>query len=160
MINSGINLVNGKYITIGENTIIGRRVVLNAWDKYEMDCFSPEIIIGNGVSIGDDNHITAIKSIRIGDNVLIGKKVTITDNSHGRNDNKKEFFIPPIARSLYSKGEVLINDNVWIGDKVTILPGVTIGFGAIIGSNSVVTCDVPPFAIAVGMPARVVRTPA
>ena len=62
---------------------------------------------------------------------------------------------PPIKRKIYSKGPVIIGKNVWIGDKATTLPGVTIGDGAVIGANTVVTKDVPPFCIVVGNPATI-----
>ncbi len=66
--------------------------------------------------------------------------------------------IPPIKRQLYSKGPVRICRNVWLGEKVTILPNVTVGEGSVIGANSVVTHDIPPYSIAVGNPARVIRS--
>lgn len=56
-----------------------------------------------------------------------------------------------------SKGPVIIGQNVWVGDKATILPGVTIGDGAVIGANSVVTKDVPPYSIVGGNPAKVLK---
>ena len=62
----------------------------------------------------------------------------------------------PQRRPLYSKGPVIIGDNVWIGDKVTILPGVTIGNNAVIGANTVVTKDVPAYSIAVGNPCKII----
>ncbi|WP_303642797.1 DapH/DapD/GlmU-related protein, partial [uncultured Duncaniella sp.] len=65
--------------------------------------------------------------------------------------------IPPASRPLWSKGKVIIEDSVWIGDKATILPNVTLGKGCIIGANSVVTKDIPPYAIACGNPAKVIR---
>ena len=63
----------------------------------------------------------------------------------------------PIKRPIYSKGEVIIEDDVWIGDKVSILSGITIGRGAIIGANAVETKDVPSYSIAVGNPIRIIR---
>lgn len=63
----------------------------------------------------------------------------------------------PLSRLQYSKGEVAIGRNVWIGDKVTVLPGVHIGDGAIIGAGSVVTGDVPAYAVVAGNPARIIR---
>ena len=52
---------------------------------------------------------------------------------------------------------MIIEDNVWLGDNVTVLPGVTIGRGSIIGSNAVVSKSIPPYSIAVGIPARVIK---
>ena len=58
---------------------------------------------------------------------------------------------------LYRKGPVVIEDNVWIGEKASIMPGVHIGKGAIIAANSVVTHDVPAYAVVAGVPAKIVK---
>jgi acetyltransferase-like isoleucine patch superfamily enzyme len=68
-----------------------------------------------------------------------------------------EASIPPVKRTLKSKGEVKIGNNVWIGDKATILGGVTIGDNVIIGANSVVTHDVPSNCVAAGNPAKIIK---
>lgn len=86
----------------------------------------------------------------------VRENVTITDNSHGY-ITKNETHTPPLKRPLYSKGPVIIGKNVWVGDKATILPNVNIGDGAIIGANAVVTKDVPPYSVAVGNPAKIVK---
>lgn len=148
-------IVGGKYIRIGDTVKIGKCSTVSAWvfDKSNTEI---RICIGNNVVIGSFNHITAYNSIIIEDYVLLGKFVTITDNSHGKN-SVEELSIPPIKRVLYSKGGVTIKKNVWIGDKVTILPGVTIGEGAIVGANSVVTKDVPAYSVVCGNPARIIK---
>jgi carbonic anhydrase/acetyltransferase-like protein (isoleucine patch superfamily) len=151
-----IYLFGGKYISIGNASYIGLRVTLTAWDKSGTDPFYPEIIIGNNVSIGDDSHITAINRIVIGNNVLTGKKITITDNSHGKS-NLELLSLAPLNRPLYSDGPVIIEDGVWIGDKVTILPNVRIGKNSIIGANAVVTKDIPANCVAGGIPAKVIK---
>jgi acetyltransferase-like isoleucine patch superfamily enzyme len=151
-----INIIGGKYITIGKKTSISRYGVITAWDKYMNSIFTPQIIIGDNVSIGEYCHITAINKIVIGNGVLTGRWVTITDNSHGRTDIE-QFYMPPLKRELYSPGTVIIDDNVWIGDKVTILPNVHIGKNVIIGANTVVTKDIPPNSIACGVPAKIIK---
>lgn len=156
IINPRLSITNGKYIMIGENTIIGKNVTLSAWDKFRGELFNPTIEIGNKCLIGDDSHITAINKIKIGNGVLMGKKITITDNSHGTSD-KMQMHIIPLERNLYSKGSVIIEDNVWIGEKVTILPNTRIGKGAIIGANAVVVKDVPEGGIVVGTAAKIIR---
>lgn len=155
----GINstLIGLKRISVGNNTRIGRHAVITAWEKVNNDLYSPHIIIGNNCSIGEYVHITSINHIEIGSNVLMGRRVTISDNSHGRNLSKDEIQIPPNQRKIYSKGGVIIEDNVWIGDKATILAGVKIGYGAIIGANSVVTKDVPSYSVVGGNPAKILR---
>lgn len=151
--------LNEQYFEIGERTRFGKFAVLTAWDFYEGDHFSPEVSIGKNCNFGDYLHLTCINKISIGDGVLTGRWVTITDNSHGKT-NFEELQIQPSKRKLYTKGPVVIGDNVWIGDKVTILPGVIIGDGAIsaiIGANCVVTQNIPPYSVVGGNPAKVIK---
>ena len=135
-------LEGAKYISIGENTFFGQDLFLTAWDSYFDQQFHPQIKIGASCHFGEWNHITAINRIEIGDGCLTGKWVTITDNAHGQID-AVSLLQPPI--------------NVWIGDKATILPGVTIGDGAVIAANAVVTKDVPEYSVVAGIPARVIK---
>ena len=65
--------------------------------------------------------------------------------------------VPPHLEQLPRKGDIVVGNDVWIGQHVTVLPGVHIGDGAIIGANSVVADNIPPYAIAAGNPCRVVR---
>ena len=82
--------------------------------------------------------------------------MTICDNNHGTT-----YFYTlheaPIKRKLYTKGPVIIGNNVWIGGNVIVLPGVTIGDNVIIGAGSVVTKDIPDNKIAYGNPCRIIR---
>lgn len=152
-------------IVIGDNTAFGEMVYLTAWDSF--DCivdgkpvtqrFTPSIVIGENCHFGIQNHITCTNNITIGNNLLTGKWVTITDNSHG-GFSEDELQQDPLIRPVVSKGPVHIGNNVWIGDKATILPGVTIGDGAIIAANAVVTKDVPAYSVAAGNPAKVIKT--
>lgn len=143
-------------IRIGNNSYIGKNVVLTAWNSYQGKAYSPSIVIGNGCSIGEDNHITSICSIYIGNNVLTGRKVLITDNSHGESLHAI-LDIEPVKRDLFSRGPVIIEDNVWIGEKASIMPGVKIGKGSIIAANSVVTKNVPAYCVVAGCPAHIVK---
>lgn len=145
-----------QYIRFGDNIYFGHSTFLTAWDTYREQHFSPCIEIGNNCHFGAYNHLTCINKIKIGDGCLTGKWVTITDNSHGETD-QDNLLIAPIERKLTSKGPVIIGNNVWIGDKATILPGVTIGDGAVIAANTVVTKDVPAFCIAAGNPMRIIK---
>ena len=151
------DLFGQSHISLGNNCIISSGTSLTAWDKHQSNFYSPEIIIGNNVSIGADSHITAINRVEIGNNVLTGKRITISDNSHGNNSQLDSLTTPPAYRTLVSKGPVIIEDGVWIGEKVTILANVKIGKNAIIGANAVVTTDLPANCIAVGVPAKVIK---
>lgn len=86
----------------------------------------------------------------------MGKYVTIVDNAHGK-VTFSNMCLPPIKRDLDIGCPVIIEDNVWIADKVTITKGVRIGKGSIIGANSVVTKDIPPYSLAVGIPAKIIK---
>lgn len=143
-------------ITLGANSYIGHHAIITAWQYYREEQLDGDIVIGEGACIGEYNHITAIGHMRIGRNLLTGRWVTITDNGHGTTDYVT-LRQAPLERSLYSKGNVTIGDNVWIGDKATILPGVTIGDGAVIAANSVVTKDVPAYCVVAGNPAKVIK---
>ena len=146
-----------KYIDIGGGTCFGDYVYLTAWDQTSAGkIFKPSISIGENCDFGAWSHITCINKIVIGDNVLTGKWVTITDNSHGDTDFDT-LKIAPLKRTVTSKGPVIIGDNVWIGDKATILPGVTIGDGAVIAANAVVTKDVLAYSVVGGNPARIIK---
>ncbi len=153
----GFSMLQGaQYINLGSNLYIGRDIVWEVYDKYMSQSFNPKINIGNGCSFGDGGHITCINKISIGDGVRIGRKVFITDNSHGASE-RSYLDIPANKRPMISKGPVIIEDNVWIGEMVCILPGVRIGKGSIIGANAVVTKDVPEYALVGGNPAKVIK---
>lgn len=150
------NIIGAKYISIDDMTVIGRYGTITAWDRYDSQEFSPEISIGSDCDFGEYIHISCVNSIHIGNGVLTGRWVTISDNSHGNNESR-ELEIAPAKRAIISKGAITIGNNVWIGDKVTILSGVTIGDGAVIGANSVVTKDVPPYSVVAGIPANRIK---
>ncbi len=145
-----------QYISVGDKTFIASGVQLTAWDNHNNNKYSPSITIGNCCAIRENCHITAINSISIGDNLLTGTNVLITDNSHGQS-TREHMSMPFTERPLYSKGPVTIGDNVWLGNNVCVMPGVNIGDGAIIGANSVVTHDIPAYSVAAGIPAKVIK---
>lgn len=153
-----------EYISIGEHTGFGDWIYLTAWDSFNcivdgkeiLQHLTPQLSIGNGCNFGAFNHITCANHIQIGNRILTGKWVTITDNDHGKTD-MESLHMNPIKRSICSKGPVVIGDDVWIGDKATILAGVTIGDGAVIAANAVVTKDVPAYCVAAGNPARIIK---
>ena len=86
--------------------------------------------------------------IDIGQHTMIGRNVTIRDNNGGHYINRVGY---------RNSRPVIIGEKAWLCEQSTIMPGVKIGNGAIIGANSVVTKDVPPYAIVGGVPAKVIR---
>ena len=144
-------------IIIGTGTEIEKDVELTSWLSKKGDNASkPNIIIGNNCYIRRNSHITAINKIVIGNNLLTGPDVLITDNSHGRL-RAQELDISPLKRPLYSKGPVIIGDNVWLGAKSSIMPGVKIGNGVVVAANAVVTHDIPDNCVVAGVPARIIK---
>ena len=149
-------LLGPEYISIGNNVTIHDSIVLTAWDNYLGKKFKPEIIFGDNTSIGGECHISSINKIIIGKNVLLGRKITLVDNSHGKL-TLEDLELNPTARDLVSSGPIIIKNNVWIGDKATILSGVTIGENSIIGANAVVTKNIPSNSVVVGVPGKVIK---
>jgi len=118
-----------------------------------------ELIIGKNVKMNHRCHIGVMKSVKIGDDVLMASNVFISDHSHGcySEDVHSNPTQAPNERKLFCK-DVEIGNKVWIGENACILSGVSIGESSIIGANSVVTRNIPPYSIAAGAPARVVKT--
>lgn len=109
------------------------------------------LVIGDRTFVNYGTSIGATRSVTIGADCDLGPYVNIVDSHFHR--------IEPERRGERPEPRpVVIGDNVWLGARVIVLPGVTIGEGAVVGAGSVVTADIPPRAVAVGSPARVVRT--
>nr|WP_321244016.1 DapH/DapD/GlmU-related protein [uncultured Psychroserpens sp.] len=147
-----------RHIKLGDNFTTGVGCRIDAFPLSEEEGLC--ITIGKDVQINDYVHIASVSSVTIGDHVLMASKIYISDHDHGfygQEGKHDSPMIPPNERKL-SNSPVIIEDNVWIGQSVSILKGVKIGFGSIIGSNSVVTKEIPPHSIAVGIPAKVVKT--
>ena len=154
--NRPVYIRGGKCIEVGRDCILHSGVNIEAWEMLRGKAFQPTISIGDKCSLGAYTHVTACNRIVIGNNVLTGAFVIISDNNHGRFDIE-DIAIPPLDRNLTTKGDVVIDDDVWLGDKVAILSGVHIGKGAIVAANAVVTHDVPPYSLSAGVPARVIK---
>ena len=150
----GVKIMTPQNISIGNNSSIMSHCII---ETYVVSGNNPQLKIGDRVSLGEYSHITCANKVTIGNGVLTGRFVLITDNSHG-NNTKEVADIAPLAREIHSNGPVCIGENVWIGDKATILPNVTIGKGCIIAANAVVTKDIPEYSVAAGVPAKVIKT--
>ena len=116
--------------------------------------------MGDNCNLGDNVHLVASDSVVIGNNFLSASKVFISDTSHGNyslfkgkiSDPKQ----PPNERPLHSV-PVSIGNNVWLGENVVVLPGSKIGDNCIVGSNAVVSGEIPSDSIALGIPAKVIK---
>lgn len=116
--------------------------------------------LGKNCHLGDNVHLVASRSVVIGDNLLCASKVFISDTSHGDYSSDQKTTSSPKAdpntRPLFSKS-IEIGNNVWIGENVVVLAGAKIGDGCIIGSNAVVTKEIPDNCIAAGIPAKPIK---
>lgn len=146
-------LVNPHAITIGEDSLICANSVLSAgWGPDQPDLAPDTLSIGDRVLIGRGSALTAHRSIVIEDDVWTGHHVFVTDMNHGYDDPDR-----PISQQFMGEFPVRVGAGSWLGFGVAVLPGVTIGRHVVVGANSVVTDDIPDFAVAVGAPARVVK---
>jgi acetyltransferase-like isoleucine patch superfamily enzyme len=103
--------------------------------------------VGNKLGMNGGTMIEVFHEVRIGNNLKMGPYASIIDDSRHETE-------PGVVRY---KGPIIIGNNVWLSQNAIVLPGVSIGDGSVIGANSVVTHDIPPYSLAVGSPARVVK---
>jgi acetyltransferase-like isoleucine patch superfamily enzyme len=142
-------------LVIGEGTIFGGAIA--------SDRAGSCVIIGSHTFVGNSSIVTA-ERVEIGDDVLISWGCTIVDHdSHalewaGRQSDVRDFYRGEKNWTAVNVRPVKICNKVWMGFNVIVLKGVTIGEGAVVAAGSVVTRDVPAFALVAGNPARVIRS--
>lgn len=119
-----------------------------------------EVGLGGRLAIGANTYIqpgcllnALVSNIIIGANCMIAARCAFTPYQHSLADTNR----PMREQPLTSRGDIVIEDDVWLGVNVSVMDGVTIGTGAVVGAGAVVTEDIPPYAIAGGVPARVIR---
>jgi len=122
---------------------IGKKSTIHMYARF----YNPKNIeIGEDTIVGEFAVLDGRDKLKIGNHIAIASEVMIYNSEHDIND--KNF--KPIT------GKVIIEDYVFIGPRAIILPNITIGKGAIIAAGAVVTKDVPPYAIAAGVPAKII----
>jgi acetyltransferase-like isoleucine patch superfamily enzyme len=134
--NAGIRI--GRRVFIGRNTIIA--------------CKDGDIVLEDGVNISYQCVVFSASSVRIGPDTLLAAYCYVVGGGH----DFERIDVPVVRQGRPSKG-IDVGGGVWLGAGAAILDGVTVGHDAIVGAHAVVTQDVPPFAVAAGAPARVIR---
>ena len=141
----GVRIFNAENIEIGSNVYIGHNTILQGYYKNKM-------VIGDNAFIGPNCFFHSGGGITIGTNVGIAAYTKILTSEH-----ESEGLEVPLSFSPIVFSEVVIADNVHIGIGAVILPGVRIDEGAQIGAGAVVSRDIPKYAVAVGVPAKVIK---
>jgi acetyltransferase-like isoleucine patch superfamily enzyme len=121
-------------------------------DRTKIRCHEGVVEIGDKTVIGQECTISAYQRVRIGEQCVIADRAMFIDFDHGVVEVER-----PIRQQGIYKRDVVVGSNVWIGYNACLLRGVRVGDNSIIGSNSVVTRDVPANAVVGGVPARVIR---
>jgi lipopolysaccharide O-acetyltransferase len=165
-------LVSGAFARFGAKTVLQLPIRISGEDRVALgsgvfigagcwiqclpdgDSKSIAISIGDGASIAGGCVISAVRGVTLEENVLVARNVYIADHTHSYRTKS----LPVLAQGVERVEPVLVKQGAWLGQNVVLCPGVTIGRGAVVGANSVVTHDVGDYSVAVGAPARVVKS--
>lgn len=141
-----------QQVSAGGTIALGERVYVDSHTILETG-HGGTITIGDYTSLGAGSELSAhLGNIRIGRHVMFGSYCRLFPHNHGTEPG-----LIMQGQSLSSKGDVIIEDDVWLGSGAIVVSGVHIGKGAVVGAGSVVTKHVPANAIVVGNPARIVK---
>ena len=143
-----VQVLGWDNISIGQNTSIGEHSCINVNLRDAL-----RVRIGDNCFIGRRNFFSSGDFIDIGDYCLTGPNCSFLNAGHVTESP----FVPYIVSGIESYGCLTIETNCWITSNVTVIGGVTIGYGSIIGVNSLLTESVPPLSIAMGAPAKVTK---
>lgn len=132
-------------ISIGNNVRLDRgiRILAANWAAIQIE---------DGVKVGLYTVMNGGDSISIGKKALVSGFVYLQTSMHGYGDKNL-----PVQEQGYVHAPVVLEEDAWLGTHVVILPGVTIGKGAVVGSNAVVTKNVEPFCVVGGIPAKLIK---
>lgn len=147
VLGAGIRFKNCSGIALGQSSRVAHDVFLGSGNG-----FKEMLSIGANVYVGPRAYIDATDGgIDVGDHCLIGPNVVIRASNHVFSDYSRTIN----SQGCIGKG-IKIGKDVWLGSNVVVLDGVNIGSGCVIGAGAVVTRDIPPYSIAVGVPAKVI----
>ena len=153
-----LHLFGLRYMEFGDQVEMHFNARVQCIDYFQPtdQHFKPRLILHDHVVVQAMCHIGCIDRVEIGEWSTMGARCYITDHTHG-GTSREELLLPPRKRPLVSRGPVKIGKYVHLGEGVCVMPGVTIGDYSVIGAGAVVTHDIPPFCVAVGSPAKVIK---
>ena len=143
--NLQIQIARGARVRFGRFVWVG--------DGTKIRCHEGEVVIGEKTVLGQECTISAYRRVRIGEQCVVADRAMFIDFDHGAAEVER----PIRVQGIY-KRDVEVGSNVWIGYGACFLRGVRVGDNSIVGTNSVVTRDVPANSVVGGVPARVIRT--
>lgn len=167
-IETGVQIFGANHIEIEDEVAISHDVRLEAVNQnskirlryrvsldrgVDINAGNCHIEIGELTSLGPYTCIAGSGDIKIGKGCLISSHVSIYSNNHNFADTTRYI----LAQGITCKG-IVIEDDCWLGTGVRVLDGLTIGQGSVIGAGAVVTKDIPPYSVAVGVPAKVISS--
>jgi len=139
-----VNVIGTGNVRLGQNVRLGKELELETLDRGMIE-------LGSNTRINRGCTLASHSGITIGDYSMLGEYVSVRDANHGMELGQPMRFQPHRTKPIH------IGQDVWIGRGSCVLPGVTIGDGAVIGANSVVNRDVPPHTISAGAPCKVIK---
>ncbi len=146
-------LYNERYLSIGDETLIGPNVCLTAGISGDQEMLSsPVVTIGRRCVIGRGSHIIGHWSIELGDEIQTGPYVYITDQNHSYDDLDE-----PVGWQTPNERAVSIGSGSWLGANAVILPGTTLGRNTVVAAGAVVRGTFPDHVVLGGVPAKVLR---
>lgn len=137
-------------LKIGNNVRVGSYTIIAC--SGSLKHLGKGVRIGDNSGIGDFSFFGAAGGIQIGSNVIMGQNVRF----HSENHNFDRVDIPIKEQGVTNKG-IIVGDDCWIGSGAVFLDGVQVGEGCVIGANTLVNKDIPPYSVAVGNPVKIVK---
>lgn len=137
-------------MSIGHDTVIGEHAWFNVNDYERAE---PSLVVGNFCFFGRRTFLNAGRRLEIGDYCMTGPDVHFLGSDHGIHDPLR----PYLANAVTIDGTVKIGANCWFGSSVIVLNNLEIGHGCVVGAGAIVARSLPPFSLAVGNPARVIK---
>ncbi len=149
-----VTILNGNHIYLGNKVHLEKNVTLKFLEEFNEHGYKiPNLRIDDGVFVATGTIIAAAKNIHIKKNTMIGPYCFIGDHDHEYHNVN----VPIKDQGYINVKDVVIEEGVWIAANATICSGVTIGKNSVVGANSVVVNDVPPFCLVIGAPAKIVK---